>query len=131
VITAAHGIPRAARVTGAQRHDVTHLLPRLAASPRVRGKRGRPKRRPHRVQGDRADAAAPQRQARRALGITPVVAKRGRDHGSGLGSSRWVVERTLAWLPQWRRRVRDERRADIHEACLSLGCVLICWRDLL
>src|SRR5919108_2010797 len=50
-------------------------------------------------------------------------------HGSGLGQWRWVVERTFAWLNQFRRlRVRYERRADIHEAFLSLGCVLICWR---
>ncbi len=30
---------------------------------------------------------------------------------------RWVVERTFAWLNQFRRlRVRYEKRADIHEA---------------
>jgi hypothetical protein len=27
-------------------------------------------------------------------------------------------------------RVRYERRADIHEAFLSLGCALICWHLL-
>jgi transposase len=39
-----------------------------------------------------------------------------------------VVERTLAWLSRYRRlSVRyDERRADIHEAFLHLGCSLIC-----
>jgi transposase len=42
-----------------------------------------------------------------------------------------MVERTFAWLNQFRRlRVRYERRADIHEAFLSLGCALICWRFL-
>jgi len=41
------------------------------------------------------------------------------------------VERTFAWLNQFRRiRVRYERRADIHEAFLSLACVLICWNFL-
>jgi transposase len=41
------------------------------------------------------------------------------------------VERTFAWLNQFRRlRVRYEKRADIHEALLSLGCALICWRFL-
>ena len=40
---------------------------------------------------------------------------------------RWVVERTFAWLNQFRRlRVRDEKRADIHQAFLSLACALIC-----
>ena len=37
----------------------------------------------------------------------------------------------VAWLNQFRRlRVRYEKRADIHEAFLSLGCALICWRYL-
>jgi hypothetical protein len=42
-----------------------------------------------------------------------------------------VVERTFAWLNQFRRlRVRYDKRADIHKAFLSLGCALICWRSL-
>jgi hypothetical protein len=40
VITDAQGIPLAALVTGAHRHDVTQLLPLLADIPPVRGKRG-------------------------------------------------------------------------------------------
>ena len=56
---------------------------------------------------------------------------RNTDHGSGLGRWRWVVERTFAWLNQFRRlRVRYEKRADLHEAFLSLGCILICWNFL-
>jgi transposase len=48
-----------------------------------------------------------------------------------LGIFRWVVERTLAWLHQNRRlRIRYERRDDIHEAFLSIGCALICWNYL-
>jgi transposase len=39
--------------------------------------------------------------------------------------------RTFAWLNQFRRlRVRYEKRADLHEAFLSLGCALICWNAL-
>jgi hypothetical protein len=38
---------------------------------------------------------------------------------------------TFAWLNQFRRlRVRYEKRADIHEAFLSLGCALVCWNFL-
>ncbi len=132
VLTDAQGIPLAALVTGAHRHAVTQLLPLLEAIPPVRGKRGRPRRRPHRVQGDRGYDSEPHRQEVRARGITPVLAKRGTEHGSGLGIYRWVVERILAWLPPWRRlRVRDERRAGGHEAFLTLGGALICWRYLL
>jgi transposase len=37
------------------------------------------------------------------------------------------VERTLAWLNRYRRlKVRYERREDIHQAFLTLGCALIC-----
>jgi transposase len=40
-------------------------------------------------------------------------------------------ERTFAWLNQFRRlRVRYDKRADIHEAFLSLGCALVCWQSL-
>jgi transposase len=42
---------------------------------------------------------------------------------------RWVAERTLSWLNRFRRlKVRYERRNDIHQAFLDLGCALICWR---
>jgi len=60
-----------------------------------------------------------------------VVAKPGSPHGSGLGVFRWVVERTLAWLHRFRRlALRYERRADVHEAFLTLGCAHIAWRYL-
>jgi len=57
-----------------------------------------------------------------------AIAKRNTEHGCGLGRWRRVVERTFAWMNQFRRLwVRYEKRADIHEAFLSLGCALICW----
>jgi Transposase DDE domain len=50
---------------------------------------------------------------------SPCVALR---TGVGWARWRWVVERTFAWLNQFRRlRVRYDKRADIHEAFLSLG----------
>jgi transposase len=71
------------------------------------------------------------RRALRARGIRPLIARRGAPHGSGLGRQRWVVERTLSWLHQFKRlRTRWEQRADIHEAFLRLACCLICWRYL-
>ena len=102
--------------------------------PPVRGRRGRPRRRPQSACGGYADRAYDSRQHRqelRARRIAPVLARRGAEHGSGLGVHRWVVERTLGWLRQFRRlRVRYERRADIHEAFLSLACSIICLRRL-
>jgi prepilin-type processing-associated H-X9-DG protein len=61
-------------------------------------------------------------------GMKPVIARRSTDHGSGLGRVRWMVERTFAWLHNFRRlRIRWERDAGLHYALLSLGCS----RDLL
>jgi Transposase DDE domain len=71
------------------------------------------------------------REGLRARRILPLLAKRNTEHGSGLGRWRWVVERTFAWLNQFRRlRVRYEKRADIHEAFLALACALLCWNAL-
>jgi transposase len=81
--------------------------------------------------GDRGYDSRAHRQALRARRITPVIAKRETEHGSGLGKQRWVIERTISWLHQHRRlRVRYERRADIHEAFLSIACSLICLKQL-
>ena len=59
------------------------------------------------------------------------LARRETEHVSGLGRYRWVVERTFAWLHQFKRLlVRYERRADIHEAFLAIGYSLICLKLL-
>ena len=66
-----------------------------------------------------------------ARGVKPIIARRQTEHGSGLGVRRWVVERTFAWLHFFRRlRIRWERRAELHEVFLSLGCAIICQRYL-
>ena len=83
------------------------------------------------MRGDHGYDAEAIRRGLRLRRIRPFVARRRTTHGSGLGRGRWVVERTFAWLNQFRRlRVRYDKRADIHEAFLSLGCALICWQSL-
>ena len=110
---------------------MTQLLLLVDAIPSLAGRVGHPRFRPDQVQGDRGYDSECHRQALRARGIIPVLARRNTPHGSGLGRTRWVVERTLSWLHQFRRlRVRWERRADIHEAFLTLGCIVICHRTL-
>jgi transposase len=126
VVTDAQGVPLAMTLTGADRHDVTQLLPLIDAVPAVRGKRGHPRRRPRRAQGDRAYDSAPHRRELRRRGVTPVLAKRRTGHGSGLGVYRWFVERTLPWAHQFGRlRLRRDRRPSVHRAFMSLGCSLI------
>jgi transposase len=127
-LTDARGVPLVAQLTAANVHDVVQLEPMVAALPAVAGRRGRPRRKPGVVQGDRAYWSRARHARLRAQGIVAVVAKPRSPHGSGLGIFRWVVERTLAWLHRFRRlAVRYERRDDVHEAFLTLGCALITW----
>ena len=50
--------------------------------------------------------------------------------GLGGGNVSWLPG-TLSWLGKYRRlTIRYERRADIHEAFLHLGCALICLAHL-
>lgn len=75
---------------------------------------------------DLAYDTEPHRQGLRDMGIEPVLLEKGTDDAEGLGETRWPVERTLAWFPQNRRlRIRYERRADIHQAFLTLACIKI------
>src|SRR6267378_2446603 len=113
------------------RIDSQEALTLVDAIPPLHGERGRPRQRPDCVLGDRGYDATAIRRGLRARHIVPWLAMRRTAHGSGLGRWRWVVERTFAWLNQFRRlRVRYDKRADIHEAFLSLGCALICWQSL-
>ncbi|WP_457659182.1 IS5 family transposase [Streptomyces microflavus] len=131
ILVDGQGIPLAVSLTGGNRNDVTQLMPLLAKIPSVPGIVGRPRRRPDVLLGDRGYDHDNYRWLVWAQGIKPVIARRGVAHGSGLGSHRWVVERTIAWFHGFRRlRVRWERRDDIHEAFLGLATCLITHRHV-
>ena len=67
----------------------------------------------------------------RECGIEPVVARRRTEHGSVLGKKRWVMERAISWLHQFRRlRIRWERDPEIHLAFMHLACAIVYWRRL-
>ena len=125
----ATGLPLAYALTGGNRHDVTQLIPLLDRVPAAAGVAGRPRHRPESLLADRGYDYDKYRRLLRERGIKPVIARRKTEHGSGLGTTRWVVERTFAWLHQFKRLlVRYERRAEMHEAMLAIGCCLICFR---
>lgn len=122
-------MPLAATVTAANRNDITELFELVSRIPPV-GRHG--KFRPAALVADRAYDSKRHRSQLRALGIKPRIAKRGSVqtpavHGSGVGRERWVVERTFSWLHNHRRLARRyDRRGDIHEAFLTIGCALVC-----
>jgi transposase len=120
-----NGLPLAVIISAANVHDSQRLEDTVDAIPPLRlpGKRrGRPRKRPVKLHADKGYDYPRCRCALRSRGI---------ESRERLGRYRWVVERTLSWLNRFRRlKVRYERRADIHQAFLSLGCALICWRAL-
>jgi transposase len=134
VVVDRNGLPLAVRLSAANAHDTTQLLPLIDAIPAIigpRGKPGRPRKRPAKLHGDKAYDSSPLRRALRARGITPRLARRGIESSERLGRYRWVVERTLAWLLGYRRLgVRYERRADLLQGLLHLAGALLCVRFL-
>jgi transposase len=131
IITDGQGIPLAVSPTGGNRNDVTQLLPLLDKIPPVTGVVGRPRRRPDMLFADRGYDHDKYRRLLHERGIRPVTAERGRPHGTGLGTFRRVVERTISWLHGYRRlRIRWERRDNLHKASLGLVVCLITHRHV-
>jgi transposase len=115
-------------LTAAHVHDSVVFEAMLDAIPPIKGPQGRPRRRPSKLHADKAYDFDRCRAALRRRHIAGRIARRGVESSERLGRHRWVVERTLAWLGRFRRlTVRYERRADIHRAFLTLGCILITW----
>ena len=126
-----HGVPPEIRVTGANRHDVREILPPIAFLEPIGGKPGAPLSKPKAVQADRACHSKGVDAILNWLGIEPVIAKRDTPHGSGLGKTRRVVERTIGWIRGFRRlRVRFDRTEAIYNAWNSIAASFICWRIL-
>jgi transposase len=126
-ITAANGIPLAARGPSANTNDIPAMAPLFKKIPAGAGPVGHPKKKPDALQGDRASDSEGHRQAWEPMGLEPVGPEKGIDDQSGLGQTRGPVERTLAWIHQDRRlRIREERRPDIHPALRTLACITIC-----
>lgn len=119
-------MPLATCLSAANRHDSAYLFALLAGLPDCL------RRKILRLYADRAYDSEAFRRRLKAEGIEPFLAKRGTAHGSGLGTKRWVVERTIAWLHQFRRlRIRYERHGYMHRAFLSLAASIIMSRFLL
>jgi transposase len=125
------GHPLAVLVTAANVNEGTRLTRLVDAVVPIRQKGAPPRRRPDKLHADKGYDSAHNRQALEARGITPRIARRGVEDSQKLGRHRWVVERTISWLHQFRRlRIRDERQGKLHRAFLLLAAALVNWRML-
>jgi transposase len=128
-VVESHGIPLGAITTAANVPDVIALPDVVDAVPKVRTqRRGRRKRRPKKLYGDRAYDSDPHRRRMRRRKIEPRFARRNTAHGSGLGKYRWPAERFFAWLHGYRRlRLRTDWDVQTHNALLLLALCCICF----
>ncbi len=115
--------------TPANVRDDTVAAPLLVKLPPIPGPRGRPRTKPKKLQGDAGYGSRSLRTLVRWLGIRPQLASLSptRQHGSGLGKTRYVVERTLAWFGNFRRlKLCYERRGTHFQAFHELAAVILC-----
>jgi hypothetical protein len=89
--------------------------------PPIRMPTGRRRRRPSKIQADKADDHRRCRAYLRQRGIRPRIARRMIDSSQRLGRHRWTIQRTGAWLGGWRLRIRYERCSERFHALLRAG----------
>ena len=128
MITDAGGVPLTLLTTPANVPDGKVAIGLLDAIPAVAGSRGRPRFRPDVFQGDAGYGWQINIDETKARGIQPQLARpRAQAHGSGLGQTRYVVERTLSWFPHYRRlRHCFEKCGEHFQAFHELVAALIC-----
>ena len=123
-------------LTDAQWEKIRPLLPKRRKSRRG----GRPRQKPERVIADRAYDSDPLRERLAARKITLIAPHRENcskpptQDGRGLRryKRRWKVERTFAWLGNFRRLVvRYDRSITSYEAFFHIACFMITLRRVL
>jgi transposase len=122
------------KTSPANTRDETMALPLLVHMPAIQGPRGAPRTRPEVLQGDAAYGTKALTALVRWLGIKPLLTplNRSRPHGSGLGKTRYVVERTLSWFGNFRRLKLCYERSGAHfQAFHDLAASVICANRLL
>jgi transposase len=141
VVVDGQGVPLGKQLYSASPNEV-RLAEETLASIRVtrRHRGGRPRQKPARVIADRAYDSDPLRERLAARGIELVAPHRWNrskprtQDGRTLRRyrHRWKVERTLAWLGNFRRLVvRYDRSITIYEAFFHIACFMITLRRVL
>src|ERR1700722_441508 len=135
------GVPLGKKLYSASPNEVRLAEETLASIQVTRQRRGgRPRQKPQRVIADRAYDSDPLRARLAARGIELVVPHRGNrskprtQDGRALRryKRRWKVERTFAWLGNFRRLVvRYDRSHTIYEAFFHIACFMITLRRVL
>ena len=130
------GLPLGVRLESASPAEVTLAEATLAAV-RVPRRQGRPRQKPERVIADRAYDSDPLRRRLQKRGIELIAPYRSNNKQRRYEDKRklrrykrrWIVERTNAWLGQFRRLlVRHEHLLSTYYAFFYLACFWITLR---
>jgi len=128
------GRPLAVGSTAANADERHQVGPLLDAVQVKTGSRGRPKKRPRKLQGDKGYDSKAVRQQVKKRGIQPQISRRvwpdrkqPRGRKPQAGKDRWKVERTFSWYQRKFRRlvVRWERRRQYWQGFLLLAAAFI------
>jgi transposase len=131
VISDAGGIPLLVHTTAANVRDDMPAVQMVESMPAIRQPRGRPRKKPKQLIGDRGYGFARIIAAIVLMRIASLLCPRGSPHGSGLGKRRWVIERTMSWLGNFRRlKLCYEKTARHFQAFHELAASLVCAKKL-
>jgi transposase len=123
------GIPLTVLISAANTNDHLVLAALLDSVAPVRQPRGRPRKRPSKLHGDKGYDNRASRTTLRRRGITARIARKGIEPSDRLGRHRYVIERALEWITRFRRLVRRYERTAAHfDAFAQLACAVICYR---
>jgi transposase len=139
VLVDGQGLPLGVRLESASPAEVK-LAEATLAEVRVPRPKGRPRQKPKRIIADRGYDSDPLRERLGKRGIELIVPYRKRnkrrlyEDGRKLRryKRRWIVERTNAWLGQFRRLlVRHEHLLATYRVFFYIACFLITLRQCL
>jgi transposase len=134
VVVDGQGIPIGSTLASASPAEVKLAEETLDMVSVPRNGRGRPKKRPVRLIGDKAYDSDPLRKRLKELKIDLIVPHRSNrkkpktQDGRKLRRyrKRWKVERTFSWLSNFRRLVvRYERLITVYSGFFHLACLMI------
>ncbi|GAA3573285.1 hypothetical protein GCM10022222_67000 [Amycolatopsis ultiminotia] len=113
VLSDRSGLPLSVAVSAANTNDSYALKPLVMAIPTIRSRRGPRRRKPAKLHADKAYDHAGPRKWVRDHGIKVRIARKGIEPRTKLGTHRWVIERSIAWLFGYHRlTTRYERYAN-------------------
>lgn len=139
VVVDGQGIPLGSQLTTASPGEVTLVDSTLATIKVPRKGRGRPRSNPERLIADKAYDSDKLRKRLKKRGIDVIVPHRRDRKSKSLQDGRklrrychrWIVERTISWLGNYRRLlVRHEREITVYRAFFHIACLLITLRHL-